>query len=548
VVPLLALLAAMLFLFLPKTTKVPDVIGSASAFAAEKTVTESGLTLNPTRTEKPVSDPKQVGTVLDQTPKPGEKATKGKTQVSIVVGVGDGKIEVPNIVGKNLDEAEKALRDKGLTVGKSSIQPPDPKAPIASQIPAAREVVKQGTPVDIFYPDPKAVADAKKKDKNAAKNGAAAVAAAGAGAGAADIIVPAIADQKVDAYAAAIGKLKLVPKIQKKFDNSPKGTLFATDPVGGTKVKSGSSVTLLVSAGFPEVAYDDDKNVLLLDGASGKKLPPIAKGTEQEQDPTWSFDGTQVAFQSDGQVFLKDMTSQKAAIPLSDPSDFFKDLSWAPTGDTNVLAMLRAPKDPNSKDLSTLCFGQITAKGMEAPSCLDAPKGIELDRTINWAPNGKSLLIFGFEVDQNFTPTGSFGMVRYRSKKPFSPDKADWSGGKFITDHSQSGKGVLDAAISPDGKHMAVVAAFGNAQPPQFKVSIVKPNDPLLQQPRALNVTACRAIWSPDSAELLVVQSDDCNQQPVGALVRVPVNDPQDQRQLKLNGDNPSYQPLTISQ
>ena len=546
VVPLLAVLAGILFLLLPKNVTVPDVVGSQSAFAAEKKITEAGLVLNPSQKEQVVKDAKQIGTVLEQTPSAGEKAQKGTTQVSIVVGIGDGKIEVPKIAGLQLDAAEKKLRDSSLTLGKSSVQPPDPEAKIASQIPAEREVVKQGTPVDVFYADAKAAAaNAKGKDNGKGNgkgtNGAAAGAGAGGGAGAADIIVPAIGGQQLDAYAAAIGKQKLVPQVVKQFDNTPKGTLFATDPAGGTKVKAGSTVKLFVSAGFPQVAYDDDKNVLLIDAGSNKKLPPISKGSAREKDPTWSFDGTQVAFQSGGQVFLKNtLKPNDPAIPLTQPGEFFQDLSWAPTGNANVLAMLRSP-DPNA--LNELCFGQVTGQGM-TPHCLAGPKGVLMQRSINWAPDGKSVLVFGFKVDQNFVLTGTFGMLRFTTKKPFSADQKDWKAPKrFATDVSQQNKGVLDEALSPNGKQMAVVSNF-NPQG-QFRLSLAKPNDPLLQSAKDLSVNACKVIWRPDGKELLVVQGD-CDQEKTGDLVRIPLKNPRDQRQLVLNGDNPSYQPLTI--
>ena len=51
---------------------------------------------------------------------------------------------MPNIVGQVAGEAEKTLREKGLTLGQASPQPIDPKAKIESQIPAADEVVKGG--------------------------------------------------------------------------------------------------------------------------------------------------------------------------------------------------------------------------------------------------------------------------------------------------------------------------------------------------------------------------------------------------------------------
>ena len=74
---------------------------------------------------------------------------------------------MPDIAGMNLAEAEKALRDKNLTLGQASPQPADPEGKISSQIPAADEIVKAGTPINIFYPDP---SDAENKKKNADKD------------------------------------------------------------------------------------------------------------------------------------------------------------------------------------------------------------------------------------------------------------------------------------------------------------------------------------------------------------------------------------------
>ena len=82
--------------------------------------------------------------------------------------------------------------------------------------------------------------------------------------------------------------------------------------------KAGDKVTLLVSAGFPQLAFDDDKNIQLVNGANGKKLDPIAKGPAREKDPTFSPDGTRVAYTGGGRVFLKDLEKPDApAIPLT---------------------------------------------------------------------------------------------------------------------------------------------------------------------------------------------------------------------------------------
>ena len=41
------------------------------------------------------------------------------------------------------------------------------------------------------------------------------------------------------------------------------------------------------------------------------------------------------------------------------------------------------------------------------------------------------------------------------------------------------------------------------------------------------------------------MRSDDCNSE-TGELIRLPVKDPKEQRSLKLEGDNPVFEPLTV--
>ena len=153
VVPLLLLLALLLFLFLPKNATVPEVVGKKSAFEAEKAITEAKMKLAPGTKEK--IDPNvPPGTVIAQTPKAGEEAEKG-AEVAIQIAVGDGKLTVPAVTGKTVGDAEKILRDAGLSLGQATPQPVDPKALIKTQIPAAQEVVNEGKAVDIFMVVPK---------------------------------------------------------------------------------------------------------------------------------------------------------------------------------------------------------------------------------------------------------------------------------------------------------------------------------------------------------------------------------------------------------
>ena len=179
VIPLLALLALLLFLFLPKNVKVPDVVGKKSAFEAEKTITEAGLKLAPTTKEK-VNTKLPPGTVLSQTPNAGETAEK-ESEVTLLVAVGNGKVSVPRIVGQTSADAEKTLRDAGLTLGQATPQPVDLEAKIKSQIPAEKEILKEGAPVDIFLAAP---AGARARTATAAGPRRPAVAAAAAAAAA----------------------------------------------------------------------------------------------------------------------------------------------------------------------------------------------------------------------------------------------------------------------------------------------------------------------------------------------------------------------------
>ncbi len=111
-------------------------------------ITEAKLKLAPDVKEK-VDTKAEPGTILSQTPKAGEKAEEGG-EVALLVAIGDGKVTVPDLTGKSPADAEKALREKNLSLGQVTPQPPDPKGEIKTQIPAAGETVSEGKPVDIF--------------------------------------------------------------------------------------------------------------------------------------------------------------------------------------------------------------------------------------------------------------------------------------------------------------------------------------------------------------------------------------------------------------
>jgi beta-lactam-binding protein with PASTA domain len=526
--PLLLLLALLLFLLLPRNVVVPEVTGAKSAFEAEEKLTEASLKLAPAPKQK-VSTEAPPGTVIEQTPAAGEKAKKD-SEVTILIAVGDGKVEVPNVVGQTQGEAEKTLREANLTIGQVQPQPPDPKAKISSQIPAEKEVVAEGKPIDLFMATIK-----DKKEKEGGEDGE--DGGGGGGGAAAAATLPALVGTPVAEAAQKAADAGLVPVKVSEFSAKKKGDLIRTEPPAGTKLAAGAKVTLVVSAGAPQLTYDDGENILLANGASGKRLPAVAKGPSKDIDPTFSADGTLIAYSGNRRVFLSDRTKpDEPPVGLTQASEKFNDLAWAPTVDINLIALFRDNSAEGNRSDQDLCLLQVTDE-KPPPRCIKEP-GFNVIKTVRWAPDGKAIFAFATK------PGGSvFGIVRWTSKKAFSPDANDWGKGKFITDISIPNKGVLDWSISPDGKRLAAVANFDDDA---FQLYLGKPKDFLLTEAKPQGVRACKVAWRSDNKEIVLVQADEFCQDSNGQLARAPIKNPRDQQTLGFSGDNPAFQPLTL--
>ena len=526
-VPFLILLALLLFLFLPRNVVVPDVTGAKSAFEAEQKLTKAQLKLSPAPKQK-ISTAAAPGTVIAQTPAAGQKAKKD-SEVEILIAVGNGKVQVPNIVGQDQAGAEKILRKANLTVGQIQPQPPDPKAKISSQIPAAKEVVQEGKPIDIFLVT---IKDKKAggKDKNGGGGG-------GGGGKAAAATLPVLAGAPVAVAAQKAADAGLVPEKVTQFSDKKKGTLIGTVPPAGSKLPAGTKIKLLVSGGFPQLTFDNGKDVLLANGANGKRLPAVAKGSQEETDPTFSADGTKIAYVGGRRVFVRDLSKpDQAPVAVTAAGEKYSDLAWAPTVDQNVIAMFRDKSPKGDHSDQDLCLLQVT-KDLQSPQCINEAD-FNVVKQVRWAPDGKSLYALG--VKPSFA---GFGIVRWTSKKPFSADAKDWGKGKFVTDVSNPRKGVIDWSISPDGKTVAAVANFDS---PAFQLYLGKPKDFLLTDAKPQGVRACKVAWRSDDQEVVVVQADESCSEDNGQLVRLPVKTPTDQHLLGFTGDNPAFQPLTL--
>jgi hypothetical protein len=110
-----------------------------------------------------------------------------------------------------------------------------------------------------------------------------------------------------------------------------------------------------------------------------------------------------------------------------------------------------------------------------------------------------------------------------------------------VTDISTPNKGVIDAAPSPDGKHLALISNLGSSF---YRLWLAKPGDFLLTQAKPTVVHACKLTWRGDSQQLMVVSADAGCEEGVGSLVRFDINDVNSQQQIGALGNDPEFQPI----
>jgi serine/threonine-protein kinase len=163
---LIALIAAALifgprlFEAAPEQQSVPTVEGLTRA-QAESTITDSGLEVG--EVTAAASEDIAVGRVISQTPQPGDLVDKGDS-VDFVVSTGRPQIALPDVVGRNKDEAADELRGKGLRVVLNQRDVDDPKDEVVQMQPPAGTSVRAGSKVTIFWSDgPEQVPDVRGK-------------------------------------------------------------------------------------------------------------------------------------------------------------------------------------------------------------------------------------------------------------------------------------------------------------------------------------------------------------------------------------------------
>jgi beta-lactam-binding protein with PASTA domain len=93
------------------------------------------------------------GLVISQIEQAGSKVKKG-TKIGVVISVGmeTGDLKVPDLIGKNLEDAKKLILQNKLTIGKINFQPSTTVTlnAVIDQYPKANTMTKENQKIDLF--------------------------------------------------------------------------------------------------------------------------------------------------------------------------------------------------------------------------------------------------------------------------------------------------------------------------------------------------------------------------------------------------------------
>ena len=194
---------------------VPGVLNKTQA-EAEKALKQAGFD---TQVRKQSSDAIDKGRVISTSPPEGSQVEKGST-VTLVVSSGPQRVSVPDVVGKQEDEARSTLEAAGLRADVSQQESTD-KDPgtVLKQDPGPGGKVDKGSAVKLV------VAKAPP-----------------------DVDVPDVVDEKQSDAEKALKDAGFHVRVRHDDVNTldQDGIVVSQDPSGGVKLKKGSKVTIHV--------------------------------------------------------------------------------------------------------------------------------------------------------------------------------------------------------------------------------------------------------------------------------------------------------------
>lgn len=502
VVPL-AVLAVALFLLLH--VRVPDVTGEPLD-TARRQLDAHGLGFAPP--EVRVSK-RKVGTVLETIPPAGSSRLRG-TDVTLIVATKDGRAKVPDVRGKPYADAVLVLAEAGFEVAGAA---PDegPAAKVTDQVPRAGRRWPRNRDIELSFATKPERGDGPAKDPP----------------------VPAVAGASEAEAREALERAGLAPRMVYEISERPAGTVL------GSKRGEGDVVVVRVSAGFPQIAYDDGRRIYVADGLDGEGRTRLGlAGDGNQTHASWTPDGRRVAYRAgtshSGTIWLSGAAAGARAAPRGGrplTTGAFDDRRPAVSPDGAVVAFVRGA---SQGDAHRLCFVAIARPG--AVSCT-RDVGVGVSRP-SWSPDGKAIL----------ARTDRGALWRFAADRASSPRGRDWTSKGAVPIErlgrvefaAWSSRGVLAVAITPSAGQPStiyLVREDGVGQPEVVPFSGI----------------ACEVAWRSDGRELLVAWRVDDEGRPCpntlgsdrGAATRL-LPDGSDGAALGDGIVAPAYRPLRL--
>jgi eukaryotic-like serine/threonine-protein kinase len=173
-------------------------------------------------TTQVTSDESQVDTVLGTDPSSGTQVDRGST-VDLVVGVGPDTVEVPAVIGLDVDRAETTLANAGFDdVQTEEVDSLSPADQVVDVSPGEGQSVDPSTTVTLQVSD-------------------------------GTTEVPDVTGQQQAAATQALRSAGFTNVTAEQVESGqPEGTVVATDPSGGEQASADDRITLQVSSGPTE--------------------------------------------------------------------------------------------------------------------------------------------------------------------------------------------------------------------------------------------------------------------------------------------------------
>lgn len=132
----------------PNQVEVPNLIG-LTPDEASRALEEVGLRLSAGGPqEQVVEDDNQLGKVVSSDPPVGQQVPDGTT-VTITVGVEPETVNVPNVVGTDVEQARSNIEGAGLSARVRQVDSAEPQGRVLAQDPAGGTVVEAGTTITL---------------------------------------------------------------------------------------------------------------------------------------------------------------------------------------------------------------------------------------------------------------------------------------------------------------------------------------------------------------------------------------------------------------